>query len=246
MRIYGQIQDRIAEGKVHMTLIDPAAQAPEKAGDIASEADRAGTDFFMVGGSTDIDRERITNCVAEIKKSSRKPVIIFPGSSSMICSNADAIYFMSLLNSRSTEFVIGHQVMAAIPLSKLKLEKIPMGYIVVEPGMTVGRVGMADLVMRDQPERAVSYALAAEMFGMSLVYLEAGSGSPDHVPDQIIQEVKRNISIPLIVGGGIRTPEAAREVSSAGADIVVTGTVAEKAKDVFTILEPIISAIKHR
>ncbi len=243
MAVLDSLVGMVVKKKVHMTLIDPAAQDPYKSGQIAKEAQRAGTDFFMVGGSTDIDGPHLTKCVGEMKKNSSRPVIIFPGSSSMICDNADAIYFMSLLNSSSSEFVVGHQARAAIPLNRMKIEKIPMGYIVVEPGMTVGKVGKANLVGKDDSRTALSYALAAQMFGMKLVYLEAGSGSPVHVPASMIRTVKESLSVPLIVGGGIRTRDSAREVASAGADIIVTGTVAEKAQDVFETLEPIIGAI---
>ncbi len=244
MTVLEDIKIECSKGKVHMTLIDPAAQDPDKSATIAGEAERAGTDFFMVGGSTDIDGKRLSRCIEGIKSSADKPVIIFPGSSSMISPLADAIYFMSLLNSKSIDFLMRHQVTAAVPLRKMKIETIPMGYIIVEPGMTVGRVGQADLVRRDDAASAVSYAVAAQMFGMSLVYLEAGSGSPEHVPGSIIRRVKESLDIPLIVGGGIRTPEASAEVARAGADVIVTGTVAERAQDVYSTLEPIIRAAK--
>ncbi len=120
-----------------------------------------------------------------------------------------------------------------------------MGYVVVDPGMKVGEVGKADLIPRDDPQEAVQYALTAEYFGMDLFYLEAGSGAPTPVPSDTIQAVKRESRLPLLVGGGIRGPEAAREVANAGADIVVTGTVVEL-EDGKEALKAVIDAVKRR
>ena len=106
-----------------------------------------------------------------------------------------------------------------------------MGYIVVEPGMTVGKVGKAILIKRNEIDLAVSYALAAQFFGMKLVYFEAGSGAPETVPAEMVREVKKEINIPLIVGGGITSREKAEPIIKAGADIIVTGTLVERFPD---------------
>ncbi|MBR4217112.1 MAG: geranylgeranylglyceryl phosphate synthase family protein, partial [Candidatus Methanomethylophilaceae archaeon] len=124
-----------------------------------------------------------------------------------------------------------YQVMAAPYLKKLGIETISMGYVIVEPGMKVGEVGNAKVVKRDEIDLAVAYGLAAEMYGMSLFYLEAGSGADRPVPPEMIRAVKKAISIPLIVGGGIRTPEAAAAAREAGADVIVTGTLLERCDD---------------
>ncbi|MBP3385625.1 MAG: geranylgeranylglyceryl phosphate synthase family protein [Candidatus Methanomethylophilaceae archaeon] len=126
---------------------------------------------------------------------------------------------------------------------KLGIEAISMGYIVVEPGMKVGKVGQADLIERDRIDKAVGYAMAAEMLGMSLVYLEAGSGADRPVPPEMISAVKASINVPLIVGGGIRTPEAAEAARKAGADIIVTGTFIEQCDDT-SKLKAVVSAAK--
>jgi phosphoglycerol geranylgeranyltransferase len=123
------------------------------------------------------------------------------------------------------------------------LEAIPMAYLVVEPGMRAGEVGDAELISRKNPTVAVQYALAAQMLGMKLVYLEAGSGAPEPVPDRVIRAVRDAIDIPVVVGGGIRTPEAAQTVTRAGADIVVTGTIVEVARE-GEALRRIIEAVK--
>lgn len=244
MKVYEELTDKLKSEKIHMTLIDPASQKPEKSALIAKEASRAGTDYIMLGGSNNIDGSTMDEALRMIKKETDKKIIIFPGSPEMLSEHADAIYFMSLLNSLSTEFIIGYQASVARKVLDFGLETIPMGYIVFEPGMTVGKVGKVSLVGREDVKMAESYALAAELFGMKLVYFESGSGSPTYVSPKVISEVKKKLAIPLIVGGGIRSKEAALEVARAGADIVVTGTVAEKAIHISEILEPIISAVK--
>lgn len=244
MTVLSKIKTLSEERKIHMTLIDPASQDLERSTQIAVEAERAGTDFIMIGGSTEIDMAAMDLTISSIKKNTKTPVIIFPGSSSMISRHADAIYFMSLLNSRNPDFIIGHQVKAAPYLKKMGIETIPMGYLVFDPGMTVGRVGEANLIDNNDGALAVAYSLAAEMMGMQLVYLEAGSGSPVTVNPEIVKAVKSIVSIPLIVGGGIRSPEKAALIARAGADVVVTGTIVEHADKVTEALAPIVSAIK--
>ena len=159
-------------------------------------------------------------------------------------ANCDAIYFMSMVNSRSLDWVIREQVAGAPAVKKLGLEPLSMAYIIVEPGMKVGEVGQADVIPRDNPKLAASYALAGELLGMRSVYLEAGSGAPAHVPSDMISYVKKSISVPLIVGGGIRDGTAAREVRDAGADVIVTGTIVEE-NGYLSRLESIINAIKE-
>ncbi len=244
MKIYSQICELARNRKVHMTLIDPASQDISRSTEIAVEAERAGTDFLMIGGSTSIDMKSMDDTIENIKKKTTKPVIIFPGSSSMISGHADAIYFMSLLNSRNPDFIVGHQVKAAPYLKKMGIETIPMGYLVFDPGMTVGKVGEADLIDNKKEDSAIAYSLAAQMMGMKLIYLEAGSGAPVTVNPKIVRAVKSQIDVPLIVGGGIRTRESASLIAKAGADIVVTGTIVEKADKVYDALKPIIQEIK--
>ncbi len=245
MNVMNYIQERVKRGKMHMTLIDPAEQSPKEAAELAYEAYLAGTDALMIGGSTDLTREIMDKTIMAIKSKVNLPVIIFPNGADVISKHADAIYFMSLLNSTSLNFVIRQQVMGAPLIKKLGLEPIPMGYIIVEPGMTAGKIGKAEVIKRNDIERAVAYALAAQYLGMKLVYLEAGSGAPEPVPVEMVRKVKEEIDIPLVVGGGIRTPEAARNLSKNGADIIVTGTIVEEVKNIRESLGKIIRAIKE-
>ncbi|HSV42647.1 MAG TPA: phosphoglycerol geranylgeranyltransferase, partial [Methanomassiliicoccales archaeon] len=160
-----------------------------------------------------------------------------------ISKHADAIYFMSMLNSRNLKMVMGEQVAGAPIVRYLGLEPIPMGYVIVAPGMKVGEVGEANLVPREDIKLACAYALAAEYMGMKIVYLEAGSGAPAPVPSEMIAAVKKTITVPLIIGGGIRSPEQAEMVRKAGASIIVTGTIAENTD--LTTLGKIIKVVKQ-
>ena len=245
MKIIDEILAAKGRRKLHMTLIDPASQTAERAGTIAKEAGMAGSDYILIGGSTSVSSDMVDSTVDQIEKASGLKTILFPGSTEMISRKADAIFFMSLLNSRNTKFIMGYQVASSLFIKSLGIETIPMGYIVFEPGMTVGKVGEANLVGRNDRKLASSYVAAAELLGMKLVYLEAGSGAPLHIPPETISAAKKEVSIPVIVGGGIRTPEAAEAVSRAGADIVVTGTVAERASSILDSLTPIIKALKE-
>lgn len=231
MTVKQYLLDRIAEGTLHVALIDPDKQPAEKAGEIAKRMKEAGTDAVFIGGSTGVTSENTSETAKAIKAQSGLPTIIFPGSPDALTSDVDALLFMSMMNSTDLRWVMGAQVYAAPYVKRLGIETIPMGYVIVEPGMKVGEVGKVVAVKRDEIDKAVAYALACEMFGMSLFYLEAGSGADKPVPPEMISAVKKAISIPLIVGGGIRTPEAAQAAREAGADIIVTGTLLEQCSD---------------
>ncbi len=231
MSVLEYTYEKLKKRKMHFTLIDPAKQSIEKTVEIVKELEKIGTDAIMVGGSTNITPELMDEHIKEIKENIKIPVIIFPNGVQSISKYADAIYFMSMLNSMERDYLIGNQVKGARIIKNYKLEAIPMGYIVVEPGMTVGKVGKAILVKRNDIDLAVSYALAAQFFGMKLVYFEAGSGAPETVPPEMVREVKKEINIPLIVGGGITSSEKAGPILNAGADIIVTGTLVERFTD---------------
>ena len=243
MNVYESIVERRRKGPLHMTLLDPDKQSPQDAADMSSEAAAAGTDAIMIGGSTGVTQEKVDATILAIKKAVRIPVILFPANAGNLSPHADAVYFMSLLNSRDPRLIIGEQRIAAPIVRAWELETIPMAYLVIEPGMRAGEVGNADLISRKNSIVAVQYALAAQMLGMKLVYLEAGSGAPQPVPDHLIRAVREAIDIGIVVGGGIRTPEAARAATRAGADIVVTGTIVEVARE-GNMLRAIIAAVK--
>lgn len=230
MTVWSRISALLAGGPVHMTLLDPASLAPEDGAEVAAEAARLGTHAFMVGGSTDVDSANLDRLVKEVKSRTSLPVILFPSSGSAFTPRVDAVWFMSMLNSRNPRFIIGEQALGAPVLRSLGIEAIPMAYLIVEPGMTVGKVSEAEVLPRTGAgaELAARYALAAEMFGMRVVYLEAGSGAPEPVPVEMVARVAETVTIPLVVGGGLRSGRDAADRLRAGAKVLVTGTIAEQ------------------
>jgi phosphoglycerol geranylgeranyltransferase len=215
-------------GCIHLALIDP-----EKTGahlrNTCLKLEQLGTTAIMVGGSTVASSQELDASISQIKSACSLPTILFPNGISGISRFADAIFFMSLLNSSQTHYITGAQAIGAPLVKRFKLEPIPLGYILVGESTTaVSSVSKADLIPYSKPDTAASYALAAQFLGMRFVYLEAGSGAGKPVEAAMVKAVSSQIEIPLIVGGGIRSPEKAQEIAKAGASIIVTGTVLER------------------
>lgn len=217
-----------AEGAIHLTLVDPEKVTASQATKIANRAELSGTAGIMVGGSTFSAVSHLDNVLKAIKRAVDLPVILFPSNVTGISRHADAIWFMSLLNSVDPYFLIGAQILGAPIVKKYRLEPIPMGYIIVGEGGTAGIVGKAITVPYDKPEVAAAHALAGQYLGMRFIYLEAGSGAKKPVPPEMIRTVKNYVDVPIIVGGGIRSREQALAAASAGADVIVTGNIVEK------------------
>lgn len=235
-----------ARGAGHLTLIDPDSQSPEEAARMARAATEGGTDAIMVGGSVGAAGVLLHETVKKIKEQTDLPVILFPSSVAGLCENADAVFFMSLLNSRSPAYIVENQALGAPLILRYGLEPLPMAYIIIEPGGTVGYVGDARLIPRRKPELAAAYALAAKYMGMRLVYLEAGSGADSPVPTKMVALVKKLIGdVLLIVGGGIRSGAAAAELVAAGADLIVTGTAVERSQDVASFVSEMTTCIRR-
>jgi len=228
----GSVEERfrnlLARGPLHFTLIDPEKSPGSQAAAIARKAAAAGTHAILLGGSTGISPARMGEAAQRIRSAVDLPTVIFPEGPGSLTPEAHAVLFMSMLNSRNLSLVIGTHARASLAVRRMGLEAIPMGYLVIAPGMRVGEVGEADLIGREEVQRAQGYALAAEMLGMRFVYLEAGSGAPSPVPPAIVGGVRSVLSVPLVVGGGIRTSEDAAELLKAGAQILVTGTITEE------------------
>jgi len=235
--------EKVSHGTVHLTLIDPDNQSPEEAADIALKLKNAGTDAIMIGGSTGVTTELADATAVAIKERTGMNVIFFPSGVDVLPTKCDAVLFMSVVNSTRMEFVLGAHMRLGPYFRNAGVETISMGYVIVEPGMTVGKVTQANLIKRDDLRSAVAHAVGCEILGMDLVYLEAGSGADRPVPPEMIAAVKKNIEIPLIVGGGIRDAESARAARLAGANIIVTGTIVERCKDEDE-LRRIVAAIK--
>jgi phosphoglycerol geranylgeranyltransferase len=242
--VKARLWKRLEREKLHMTLIDPEDHPGRSAVKIAKAAERAGSDAIMIGGSTGYTHGDLDDTVSAIKAEVKLPVIIFPTSASLLTPRADAIYFMVMMNSRDPRFLTREQMRGAPLVRLIGIEPISMGYIIVEPGMKVGQVGSAELVPRDDAATAAAYALAAEFLGMACVYLEAGSGAPEPVPPAMVRTVRSAISVPLLVGGGIRKPAQARAAARAGADIIVTGTAVERSTNPDRKLRELVRATK--
>lgn len=242
MEVENYINETLNDHKLHFTLIDPDEQTPEEAAVIAQQAQKANSDGILVGGSI-TDQDDLNLTVKAIKESTDLPVVLFPGNISGVSKYADAILFMSLLNSTNPYWITGAQALSAPSIKKMGIETIPMGYLIIEPGGTVGWVGDAKPVPRNKSDLALAYSMAAEFLGMRVVYLEAGSGADSHIPLDFIIKVKKLTDMIVIVGGGIRTAKDAREVSQAGADIVITGTVVEETEDTYNKIKELTDAI---
>jgi len=232
------------DGAIHLTLLDPEKTSPEHAAKTAYNAEKDGTAAIMVGGSTVTSTQQLEETVKAIKEAVKVPVILFPNNITGICRYADAIWFMSLLNSSEPYFIIGAHILGAPLVRKFGLEPIPLGYIIVGEGGAASVVGRAFPIPFDKPELAAAHALAAEYLGMRFVYLEGGSGVKTSVPLGMIRMVKDAISVPLVVGGGLRTGDQVEKVVDAGANIVVTGNVTEGYTK--TELKELIRSVKRR
>lgn len=242
--VEGQIRDILKTRKIHFTLIDPDEQSPETALEIVKEAIEAGTDGIMIGGST-VNNKEVDETCKILSENIEKPIILFPGNINSVSKYADAIFFMSYLNSNNPYWIVGAQSLAALTVKQSGIEVLPMGYMVVEPGGTVGWIGDAKLVPRNKPKIPAAYAMSAEFMGMRFFYIEAGSGADKPITPEMIAYTKRATEeMVVIVGGGIRDGEAAYMAAKAGADIIVTGTIVEQTSDVKGKISEITSAIR--
>jgi phosphoglycerol geranylgeranyltransferase len=243
MNVENYIKQTLKDHKIHLTLLDPEEQKPEEAVLIAKKAVLGGTDGIMLGGST-TDSAELDATAKALKENVNVPIILFPGNISGVSKYADAIFFMSLLNSSNPYWITGAQALGAPIIKKMGIETISMGYLVVEPGGTVGWVGDAKLIPRIKHDLAAAYAIAADFMGMKLLYLEAGSGANQHIPEKMIQTVKKSTKSIVIVGGGIRTGEDAANVAAEGADIIVTGTIVENSSNIKDKIKELVEGIR--
>jgi phosphoglycerol geranylgeranyltransferase len=234
-----------ADGSIHMTLIDPEKVTSAGAAKIAESSKNSGTAAIMIGGSTVASQKHLDDVVKAIKAAVDVPTILFPGNVNGISSHADAIWFMSMLNSADPYFLMGAQILGAPYIKKFGIEALSMGYVIVGDGGMAGKVGKAIAVPYSNPPLAVAHALAGQYLGMRFIYLEGGSGATVPVPPEMIRAVKAAIDVTLIVGGGIRTKEQAIAAAEAGADIIVTGNLTESS-DANERISQIITAIKRK
>ena len=235
--IYQSLIEKKKQGKKSFAvLIDPDKVSPGNSSDKKSILDEliglsvsAKVDWLLVGGSLVISNH-LDECVQHIKQNCSIPVILFPGSPSQISKYADALLYLSLISGRNPELLIGQHVVSAPFVRQSGLEIMSTGYIVVDGGAptTVSYISNALPVPADKNEIAVCTAMAGEMLGMKLIYMDAGSGAKRAISERMIEAVAKNISSPLIIGGGIPDPEKAYLNCKAGADVIVVGNAIEK------------------
>lgn len=230
MKVQEYIDEKLKESRaLFFILVDPDKISGAELKDFAKDAETAGVDAFLVGGSLMMHGD-LESAILELKSASTLPVIIFPGSINQVSPKADAILFISLISGRNPEHLIGKHVMAAPLIKRYGLETLPTGYMLIESGVktTAEYISGSSPIPRNKPEIAAATALAAEYMGMRYVYLEAGSGAQNHVPVEMVQLVSESLSIPVIAGGGIKSPETAASLVQSGAKIIVTGNYFEQ------------------
>ncbi|MBD3376913.1 geranylgeranylglyceryl/heptaprenylglyceryl phosphate synthase [candidate division KSB1 bacterium] len=230
MKVFEQLLHAKKErGAAYLVLIDPDKQSVEDAVKLAKMCEKAGVDALLVGGSL-LFAHIFGELIKAIKAACDLPVIIFPGGARQISPYADAILFLSLISGRNPHHLIGEQVISAPIIKSMKLETISTGYMFIEAGNVTSAQFLSDSrpIPRKKTDIALAHALAAEYLGMRCIYLEAGSGAKLSVPEEMIGLLYQHVTIPMIVGGGIRTPEEALRKVEAGASFVVTGNVVEK------------------
>lgn len=189
-------------------------------------------DFIFVGGSL-ITTTNIANLIYTIKSHCSIPVVLFPGSNMHLEGSADALLFLSLISGRNAEFLIGQHVVAAPILRKSNLEIMPTGYMLIDSGKptTVSYISNTTPIPSDKPDIAACTAMAGELLGLKLIYMDGGSGAMNPVPPKMISMVRKSVDLPLIIGGGINTAQKARQALEAGADVIVIGNGLEKNPD---------------
>jgi len=231
MKVYQKLLEiKDKKGAGFLVLLDPDRLQTNHLPQAVETYQKAGVDAFLVGSSL-----LLSSCfdttIQIIKQVSRIPVIIFPGNSHQISPKADAILYLSLISGRNPDYLIGEHVKSAGLLKEYQLEPISTGYIIIDSGKMTSVLYMSNTkpIPADKPDIARAHALAAQYLGMKMIYLEAGSGAENHVPFEMVREVRESIEIPLMVGGGIREPEVAVRLIESGADFIVIGNALEQA-----------------
>ena len=244
----------------HIILIDPDAQSSLEAAERCVAAILAGSRMIFVGGSTGTDKNNVDETIIYIQNAIKKeknnsflansklwdvPVVLFPACANAFSSSADGITFMMLMNSTSTKFLIEEQLIGAPAIKSANVTPISMGYIVCEPGGKVGEVGEAKLIKSDEIDLISSYAICAESYGFSLLYLEAGSGANNPVSPELIKAARESCNLTIIVGGGIRDGNSAKRAVEAGADWIVTGNLTEEFSDINELQSSLLKLISE-
>ncbi|ERP39078.1 geranylgeranylglyceryl/heptaprenylglyceryl phosphate synthase [Chitinivibrio alkaliphilus] len=237
--VYRDIQERTRRGeKLLWVLLDPDDATPREAGERARTAEDHGAHAILVGGSL-MSSVHFDEFVLSVRDAVNIPVLLFPGDATQISAHAHGVLFLTLLSGRNPNFLIGEQLKGAPRIRQAGIEPMATAYLLVESGNTTSVEFMSNTkpLPRDKPDIAAMHALAAEYMGQKLLYLEAGSGAHSSVPPALITAVRHSTSLPLIVGGGLRSVAHVQEKLAAGADIIVTGTVVSEAGGTQTLAD---------
>lgn len=230
MHLYSDLLNAKSAGEKRLAvLIDPGKLAPRRLERTVELAVECGVHYFFIGGSLVVNN-MLDAVLAGIRERCSIPLVLFPGNSFQLTYRADALLFLSLISGRNPELLIGQHVISAPFLKMAPLEIISTGYMLVDGGVQTAVQYMSNTypIPANKNDIAVCTALAGEMLGLKMIYLDAGSGAKNPVPESMIESVRAAITVPLIVGGGIRTPEQAAADFSAGADVLVVGNAVEE------------------
>jgi phosphoglycerol geranylgeranyltransferase len=221
-------RDKFPQNKSVGLLLDPDKSKGESLINLLLIAEECRTDFILTGGSLTFNS--IDNLIDDVRKNCSIPVVLFPGNLLQLSFKADIIMLLSLISGRNPELLIGNHVIAAPYLKMVREKLVSVGYILINCGSitSVEYISQSEAIPSDKPEIAVATALAGEMLGLGMIYLEAGSGAEKPVPVKIVKAVRENVLIPVIVGGGIRNKKEIEELFRAGADAIILGNGCEK------------------
>jgi len=225
--VYQKIVDSLRKEKLFALLLDPDKCDKKHLNHLLSVANKSNVSMLLVGGS--LVNSDINDFIQEVKKSTKLPVVLFPGSAIQFSESADAILLLSLISGRNPDFLIGNHVIASSAIKRSCVEVIPTGYILIDGGTPTSVQYMSNTmpIPATKIDIAVATAIAGEQLGLKMIYLEAGSGAKNPVPTEMIKAVRKEITIPIIVGGGLKTPKQVKAAWKAGADMVVVGNAME-------------------
>ncbi|NND77986.1 MAG: geranylgeranylglyceryl/heptaprenylglyceryl phosphate synthase [Flavobacteriales bacterium] len=216
--------------KMMAVLLDPDSyQDTKKLIEVTDLCNLNAVDLIFIGGSL-VTSSAFDAFVADVKEFATQPVILFPGDNTQLSANADALLMLSLISGRNPEYLIGQHVKASVKIKRLGLETIPTGYMLIDGGSntSVSYISQTIPIPRDKSDIAISTALAGEQLGMQLIYLDCGSGAQLTVEDRMLTELKQHITVPIVVGGGVKDIKQLKSLLDTGADIVVIGNIFEK------------------
>jgi len=220
---------KAAKKKLFGVLVDPDQSKTRHLDQITQLSEHATIDFFLVGGSLLLNNV-LDSCLTRLKKATQSPLVLFPGNNLQVSDKADAILLLSMISGRNPDFLIGQHVVAAPQIARAEIEVVPTGYMLIDGGQLTSAQYMSNTIPipNNKSEIAICTALAGQQLGLKTIYLDAGSGASIPVSNQMLQDISCSIDVPIICGGGIRTPEEIYDKGRSGADVIVVGSAIEK------------------